>query len=509
MQMNWFKKMVAAVLVAGTLCAPVTVYAADDTTAITATAETQSTSMYVNKKCYSYDSPNAGHKQLELIYSGTKVTVVGEKGQYYKLNNGSYVMKKYLGKTCTNWTTFKYKTAKTMYAANNVVTRQKALSNGAKAGSVKSGQKLTVIGYTNTGYSKLTDGSYILTKYVNPSATTWKYFKYNTPVTMYATKSVIIRSKALSNAPRTGSVKADQKLTVVGYTNTGFYRLDNGKYIKTSYAAELEANPTSDFKYKIDNNEVTITEYVGTDTTLVIPSEIDGKPVTGIGPWPFPLNSSLTSIVIPDSLTNIRDGAFINCTSLTKFMVSGENGIYKTVDGALLSKDGTVLVLCPGSVTKYTIPDSVTSIGAYAFASCDSLSSIVIPDNVKSIGDYAFAGCESLSSIVIPNSVKSIGDYAFSNCSKLTSIVIPNGVKNIVHCTFYDCSNLTSVVIPDSVRNIEYYAFSNCSSLTSLVIPDGVRSIEWSAFDDCPKLTVTYKGKTYNKNNMNYLYSLF
>lgn len=315
--MNWFKKAVAAIIVAGTLCAPVTVYAADDTTAITATAETQSSSMYVNKKCYSYDSPNTGHKQLELIYSGTKLTVVGSTGQYYKLDDGSYVMKKYVGKTCTNWTTFKYKTAKTMYAANNIVLRQKALSNGAKVGSVKAGQKLTVIGHTNTGYSRLKDGSYILTKYLNPSATTWKYFKYNTPVTMYATKAVILRSKAISSAAKTGSVKADQKLTVVGYTNTGFYRLDNGKYIKTSYAAELVANPASDFEYTTDNNEITITQYIGTDKTVVIPSEIDGKPVTGIGPCPFPRHSSLTSIVIPDSVRSIEWHAFKDCPKLT------------------------------------------------------------------------------------------------------------------------------------------------------------------------------------------------
>ena len=164
---------------------------------------------------------------------------------------------------------------------------------------------------------------------------------------------------------------------------------------------------------------------------------------------------SLTSLVIPDSVTNIGDYAFSDCRSLTDIV----------------------------------IPDGVTSIGDYAFSGCRSLSSVVIPDSVTSIGDWAFNGCKSLADIVIPSSVTSIGDYAFEGCSALTSIVIPNGVTSIGDCAFANCSSLTDIVIPDGVTGIGKFAFDGCSSLSSLVIPDSVSCIGGSAFKNCSSLS--------------------
>ena len=164
---------------------------------------------------------------------------------------------------------------------------------------------------------------------------------------------------------------------------------------------------------------------------------------------------SLTSLVIPDSVTNIGDYAFSDCRSLTDIV----------------------------------IPDGVTSIGDYAFSGCRSLSSVVIPDSVTSIGDWAFNGCKSLADIVIPSSVTSIGDYTFEGCSALTSIVIPNGVTSIGDCAFANCSSLTDIVIPDGVTGIGKFAFDGCSSLSSLVIPDSVSCIGGSAFKNCSSLS--------------------
>ena len=164
---------------------------------------------------------------------------------------------------------------------------------------------------------------------------------------------------------------------------------------------------------------------------------------------------SLTSLVVPDSVTNIGDYAFSDCRSLTDIV----------------------------------IPDGVTSIGDYAFSGCRSLSSVVIPDSVTSIGDWAFNGCKSLADIVIPSSVTSIGDYAFEGCSALTSIVIPNGVTSIGDCAFANCSSLTDIVIPDGVTGIGKFAFDGCSSLSSLVIPDSVSCIGGSAFKNCSSLS--------------------
>ena len=159
---------------------------------------------------------------------------------------------------------------------------------------------------------------------------------------------------------------------------------------------------------------------------------------------------SLTSLVIPDSVTNIGDYAFWNCRSLTNIV----------------------------------IPNSVTSIGDNAFEYCFSLSNLIIPDGVTSIGDGAFVGCTSLSSVVIPDSVSSIGNNAFWGCESLTDIVIPNSVTSIGESAFYECSSLTEVVIPDSVTSIGDKAFHTCSSLTNIDIPDSVTSIGDGAFDD-------------------------
>ena len=109
------------------------------------------------------------------------------------------------------------------------------------------------------------------------------------------------------------------------------------------------------------------------------------------------------------------------------------------------------------------IPNSVTSIGMYAFADCNSLTSITIPGSVTSIGDGVFSYCSSLTSITIPDSVTSIGKYMFESCSSLTSITIPNGVTSIGNGgMFWSCTSLTSVTIGNSVTSIGSQAFYNC-----------------------------------------------
>lgn len=107
----------------------------------------------------------------------------------------------------------------------------------------------------------------------------------------------------------------------------------------------------------------------------------------------------------------------------------------------------------------------VTKIGTDAFAYC-SLTSITIPDSVTSIGEYAFDGCKSLASITIPDSVTYIGYSAFDGCRSLASITIPDSVTHISQYAFNGCSSLKSITIPDSVISIAYNAFDNCSNLT-------------------------------------------
>ena len=140
---------------------------------------------------------------------------------------------------------------------------------------------------------------------------------------------------------------------------------------------------------------------------------------------------------------------------------------------------------CCTSLTSINIPNSVTNIGDEAFSWCYSLTSIKIPNSVTNIGDEAFSWCYSLTSIKIPNSVTNIGDEVFYNCSSLTSIKIPNSVTNIGNHAFHGCTSLTSINIPNSVTKIGDGAFRSCGSLISINIPNSVTNIGNDAFSCC------------------------
>ena len=141
------------------------------------------------------------------------------------------------------------------------------------------------------------------------------------------------------------------------------------------------------------------------------------------------------------------------------------------------------------TINSVVIPDSVTTIGIYAFWGCKNMTSLNIGDGVTTIGDRAFYECSSLTSVVIGDGLTTIGDRAFYECSSLTSVVIGDGVTTIGYSAFSYCSSLTSVLIPDSVKFIGVSAFAGCTSLMSIVIGDGVTTIDTSAFADCGDLT--------------------
>ena len=287
------------------------------------------------------------------------------------------------------------------------------------------------------------------------------------------------------------SLKADED-TVGGYTWT--YQINGDKAEignGGSWAAAVSPDPTGAITIPSTLGGKTVTgighaAFVGCRnlTSVTIP---DG--VTSIGQWAFYGCSGLTSVTIPDSVTSIGEGAFEDCSILTSIDVSESNPSYQSVGGLLLSKDGKVLCAVLGSLTGVTIPDSVTSIGEFAFEGCTGLTSVNIPDSVTSIGGYAFYGCSGLTSVTIPDSVTSIGSGAFSGCSGLTSVTIPDSVTSIGYQAFSGCSGLTSVTIPDSVTSIGYEAFEVCIALTSVTIPDSVTSIGEEAFSGCSGLT--------------------
>ena len=242
-----------------------------------------------------------------------------------------------------------------------------------------------------------------------------------------------------------------------------------------------------------DTNTLTITGYTGPGGTADIPSVIAGKTVTAIGVWAFENCVSLTRITIPDSVTIIGDRAFTFCSSLTNAVIG--NGV--TDIGAYAFVDCT-------SLNGITIPDSVITLGDEAFTNCTSLTNATIGNGVTNIGYCTFTDCSSLTRITIPDNVAAIGAGAFAGCSSLTDATLGNSLTNIGYYAFAGCSNLICITIPDNVAAIGVGAFSDCSRLTNASIGNGVANIGDEAFAGCSRLieiTVSYGNSAYGSSN--------
>lgn len=178
--------------------------------------------------------------------------------------------------------------------------------------------------------------------------------------------------------------------------------------------AEQGSGETADgFKWMLSDGGtgVCITRYHGKMTEVVVPSEIEGKPVVEIGKSVFVLNKDITGVVIPAG---------------------------------------------------------VTSIGSWAFQGCENLTNVVVPEGVRSIGKNAFQDCYNLTDIVIPSTVKTIGEHAFAHCHELEELAIPSQVEVICCKVFFDCKSLEEVTIPSSVTDVQADAFDGCHSLRDI-----------------------------------------
>lgn len=223
------------------------------------------------------------------------------------------------------------------------------------------------------------------------------------------------------------------------------------------------ADIASEFAYTVHNSTATITGYTGSSKDVIIPQQIDGYPVTGIGNEAF-RSKGLTSVAIPEGVLSIGSSAFYS-NALTSV----------TIPDSITSISDRVFA--SNNIVDLVIPDSVTSIGDYAFSS-NNLSNVTLSNNVAFIGDGAFF-MNNLTSIILPSSLTSLNPAIFMS-NKLTTVVIPDGITTIGNGAFHS-NELISVTIPDSVTTIEVDAFS-INKLVNVTIPNRVTTIERDAF---------------------------
>lgn len=259
--------------------------------------------------------------------------------------------------------------------------------------------------------------------------------------------------------------------------------------------------PSRDFTF--DATTGTIKKYNGNDAVVNIPSEINGTPVTTIGNAAF-RDSSVTSVTIPASVTEIGANAFAGCTNLTSVTYGGDwsnltiqSGNPAVEDAAkdaaneqlfdfefILNNTAVVVISYKGTAADVTIPSRykgkpVTVIDPVAFYNNSAVTSVTIPDSVTAIPDYAFGYCSQLTNISIPNSVTFIGFSAFNSCTSLKSITLPSSLSTIQSYAFYNCENLKTIRIPVSVTSIGNCAFDVCPSLMTVTYPGS--KTQWDA----------------------------
>lgn len=300
------------------------------------------------------------------------------------------------------------------------------------------------------------------------------------------------------------------------------------------------------YEYTIDENSQTVT-ITGFKTTVtgdvIIPSELNGYPVTAIGKWAFCGCSSLKSIFIPETVTEIGYEAFrssqavISVDENNPYFHCAGNCLIETETKTLIHGDGKSIIPDDGSVTTIgeaafrdsdletiLIPNTITHIDHYAFSGTN-LKKIVIPDSVTSMSGYCtFDDCRELESVCIGKGLESFTSLwrIFAHCDNLTSITVDKENQNfssqgnciiniktktliagcnnstisndstieiIGDCAFEGCSKLRSITITDNIKTIGSYAFSECWSLQSIFIPKSATSVGWGVFDGCSNLS--------------------
>ena len=199
---------------------------------------------------------------------------------------------------------------------------------------------------------------------------------------------------------------------------------------------------------------------------------------------------NVKKINISRSVTKINTAAFMYCYDLQSIKVDSENGKYMSEKGILYNKDMTRILCYPAGIkdTEFFVPDTVKTIGDFAFYGTKALESINIPDSVTNIGTDAFGECSGLKEVVIPDSVTSMGEAVFYKCTSLEKVKLSVNITSPNPAVFQYCSSLKEVVLPESMKFISFFMFSHCKEITNIVLPDTLTSVLGSAFQNCDNL---------------------
>ncbi len=230
----------------------------------------------------------------------------------------------------------------------------------------------------------------------------------------------------------------------------------------------------------LNEGEATIVSYNGSLSTLYLPDEVMGCPVTAIASTVFRGNTALECVVLPESLTAIDGRAFTGCSNLRDVVFND----------CLTSIEYGAFENCT-SLLEADLPDSVQTIRYDAFRNCTSLNYFDYPlawENTSTSNDEIFKSCSNLKSIIVPEGVTTLPVSAFSGANLLESVILPSTLTSVPYNAFYGCSSLKSIELPDSVHTIGEFAFS-ASGLETIVLPESLTTISRQSFSECRSLT--------------------
>ncbi len=317
------------------------------------------------------------------------------------------------------------------------------------------------------------------------------------------------------------------------------------------------AGTSGDYTYEVlseADKTCVITAYTGKTRNLTIPSSLDGYKVVELGALSFQEAKLLKTVIIPSTVTVIRESAFFGCLDLTTVAIPssvkvieqcafaectelsainfpdsvtfiGRGVLHNTKYMPVIEFEREELIL-PRSESLYdtsgwtngelyigkhligvdlkktgsfTVKDGTKTIAGEAFYWCDRITSVSIPNSVVTVGEYAFYQCSGLKNVTLPESVTTIARGAFDLCNNLQTINIPSGVKEISAWAFAGCKALKSVTIPGTVEKIGTGAYNSCTSLTTVKINSGVKEIGKAAFYGCTALSSITIADSVNK----------